>query len=327
MLGVIAANLDLNKISSMLKEKKIPFDGDFLISTYDGRVVVSPNVREALKNRIPQEWVEKINGTHGHFYDKKNSIVFYKIYSNPDWVAFTSVDKEKQEKYYESSYLLFYITSVISLLILGVLYFLYISYSKRLFGKFYLGLNGFDVSSSSFNFDSLESEISKHRTKLNIVKHETVTDSMTQLFNRKKLDDDISLLISERKEFCFAMIDLDDFKLINDSFGHLIGDDVLKFVAREGKRILGVENPLYRVGGEEIIVIFSDKDLQTCISLLNAWRLQVNERQWKEPSLKVSFSGGITIYEYGDYLTDLISRADKALYNAKKNGKNMIISS
>lgn len=326
MLGVIAADVDLNKISELFRDKIIPYHGQFLITTYDGRVVISPNSREIFRSEIPQEWIEKANKTSGYFYDKDNALVFYKYYSTPNWIAFTSVDEYNQNKYFERSYLLFYTVSTICILILFILFFLYSTYNKQLVGKIYLGANGIDVSSKELTLDGLEREVARQRTKLKLVQHEMVVDNLTQLFNRKKFEEDIAILLSEQSGFCLAMIDLDDFKLINDNFGHLIGDDVLKFVAREGKRILGEENPIYRIGGEEIIILFPKKDLQTSISLLNAWRLQVNERDWKESALKISFSGGITTWESGDYLNDLISRADQALYLAKKSGKNMIIS-
>ena len=123
------------------------------------------------------------------------------------------------------------------------------------------------------------------------------------------------------------MIDIDNFKTINDTWGHTVGDVVLKTIAEVGLRLRGLENiTLYRYGGEEIAVLFNGLSQEKAQSYLEKWRMTINTRNFRENNLKVSFSAGL-VRMGGASLPEVIARADKLLYQAKKTGKNKIIAS
>lgn len=324
ILGVIAADLDLKHLSNTLRDKLIPLNGTFIVTTSDGQVINAPNPNDILRKKVPQEWLDKATTPHGSFHDNEGNLVYYKLYSEPSWIAFTYADKASLKAYYNKSIYIFYLTVFVCLVILMTLLFLYITYNKQVVGKLYLDINGVDVNTQSFNMKNLSEEIAKHRIKYEQIQHDTFVDELTHLYNRKKLEEDYAVMVARGIPFNLAIIDLDHFKTINDTFGHLIGDDVLKFVAREGKRILGDENSIYRFGGEELIIIFPGKSINESLELLNKWRLSVCNKEWREPVLRTSFSGGLTAWQKGEHLDDTISKADHCLYKAKDAGRNCI---
>lgn len=326
ILAVVASDLNLKKLSDSLNNKIAPFGIKFFISSKNGYVINSSNSTEILEKEVPAEWINKAIKSNGSFYDVDGFFVFYKTYSDPDWIVFSYIDKYNLGVYFEQSFYIFYMASFICVVAFLIMFLLYNTYNKHLVGKLYLELYGADIHSQPLNLNSLGNEIVKQRVKFEQIKHDASVDELTHLYNRKKFEEDVLILMSKEQHFCLAVIDLDHFKSINDTFGHLVGDDVLRYVAREGTRLLGNDNLAYRFGGEEFIVLFPEKDLDTCFSLLNVWLLNVSEREWREPTLKVSFSGGLTMWHKGEDLDTLISRADEFLYKAKESGRGVIIS-
>lgn len=324
-LGVIASDLNLKKISDALKNKIVPLNGHFIVTTTNGLIINSLNQNEILTKKIPEEWLNKSINYHGRFHDSHGNIIFYKTYSNPNWKAFTYIEKENRDAYFNNSYCVFYISSMICLMIILTLIFLYNIYNKSIISKLYLDINGVDLASTSLDMSSLSNEIVKHREKYRQIQQDAFVDELTKLYNRKKLEETTAMLTSRGKPFYLAIIDLDNFKSINDQFGHIVGDGVLKFVAKVGMRTLGEDNPIYRFGGEEMVVILPEQDLDYCLACLEQWRLDVSLKEWREPGLKVSFSCGLTMWNKRELFEDAMSRVDQYLYRAKNSGKNTII--
>jgi diguanylate cyclase (GGDEF)-like protein len=131
--------------------------------------------------------------------------------------------------------------------------------------------------------------------------------------------------MNDHQPFAMALIDIDNFKSINDTWGHLSGDIVLRNVAREGIKIMqphGVS--VYRYGGEEFAVLFPAQQSEAARSLLESWRLRVAERAWREEGLSVTFSAGLGEW-HQEPQEQFIGSVDEALYKAKQLGKNRIL--
>ena len=154
---------------------------------------------------------------------------------------------------------------------------------------------------------------------------EAITDSLTGLLNRRGLDRELQKLSIQNEPFLIFYIDLDGFKMINDSLGHQVGDVILKAMAQRLLEIKDGKLFVCRYGGDEFILVSSAKNIVTQASTF-ADKLMSN---LNEPylfdgtqSLLVSVSIGITRYpEDGDDVSKLILRADAAMYSAKKKGK------
>lgn len=154
------------------------------------------------------------------------------------------------------------------------------------------------------------------------------TDPLTELPNRRKLMLHLTHLasISTRHgtPLSIMMIDIDHFKQINDSWGHLHGDDVLKQLAAKAKALLRCEDMVARMGGEEFMVVLPLTPLQQCYALANRLREAVSSHDFGMGSGYVTLSIGVAEFRCGEVLSNLIGRADQAMYNAKDSGRDCV---
>lgn len=152
-------------------------------------------------------------------------------------------------------------------------------------------------------------------------------DGLTALLNRRYMEKLLNQTETDGKKGFFMLLDLDNFKLVNDIFGHKVGDDVLVRFARVMEKQVGDENSVCRLGGDEFAVYFSGnykkKDITNIASRMIAGiEYEINELLLDSADLKVSVSIGIARKpEDGRGFTKLYSAADKALYFVKQNGK------
>ncbi|MEW6001404.1 MAG: diguanylate cyclase [Nitrospirota bacterium] len=162
----------------------------------------------------------------------------------------------------------------------------------------------------------------------------SVTDSLTGLFNRRYFEERLfeELQRSERHalSFSLAMIDIDDFKLFNDTEGHLAGDEVLKNIAKISKDSLRVIDVIARFGGEEFAVIMPQTEKDEAFLVAERIRKSIKERLpcfWKIfPKKNITISIGVATFPIdGKDRKELIRNADKALYRGKMEGKDKTV--
>ncbi|WGS64395.1 GGDEF domain-containing response regulator [Marinitoga aeolica] len=156
-------------------------------------------------------------------------------------------------------------------------------------------------------------------------------DGLTNLYNKKVITEKLSDLITsfKRKNFdlSIAMIDIDDFKQVNDNYGHLAGDKVLKIFSDILVSEMRENDFIGRYGGEEFLVIMPGTNCHEAKLALERALESIRNYNWKKLGIikPITFSGGICCNYIGKSLTEFINDADKALYLAKKLGKNRII--
>ncbi|MFD2446354.1 diguanylate cyclase domain-containing protein [Bacillus sp. CGMCC 1.16607] len=150
-----------------------------------------------------------------------------------------------------------------------------------------------------------------------------VTDHLTKLYSRNYLDDRINSSMEEDAHGTFILIDLDNFKVINDTFGHQVGDDVLIQVANIIENNIRASDVGARWGGEELAIYLPNVPLETGISIAE----RLVEKVSKQSQPQVTISCGVSYWKSESYDTaqSLFSRADKALYRAKGTGKNKVV--
>jgi len=154
-------------------------------------------------------------------------------------------------------------------------------------------------------------------------------DPMTNLYNRRYFHDVAENLLKiskrEQKPFSLLMIDIDRFKNINDTYGHLIGDQVIKLLAETFQQLIRASDIPIRFGGEEFIILLPNTDIEGALSI--AKKIQTYIKPKKD--LTISFTVSIGVVEYKPIIDTnidkLLHRADKALYEAKRSGRNKII--
>jgi diguanylate cyclase len=152
-------------------------------------------------------------------------------------------------------------------------------------------------------------------------------DSLTGLWNRRMSDEFLEQEIARSKRqgnrFSVAMIDIDHFKTMNDTFGHAGGDIVLKEISHEFGDIVRANDRVGRWGGEEFIVICSETGIEDAVVLFNRMRARIEGHAFSNGS-KVTASFGIAEYRRTDSPSSLAARADTALYRAKDLGRNRV---
>ncbi|MCX6062269.1 MAG: GGDEF domain-containing protein [Campylobacterales bacterium] len=155
----------------------------------------------------------------------------------------------------------------------------------------------------------------------------TTLDPLTKTFNRYALQNNLTELLTKHRqieELFILMIDIDNFKTINDLHGHIAGDKVLIFIAKLLKKTLRDGDKVYRFGGEEFVIILNRTDLEgaqlVSNRILNLCRQ--NKPVFHNEQITVTLSVGLTQTRNKDTMDDVIHRADTALYRAKNNGKD-----
>jgi len=154
-------------------------------------------------------------------------------------------------------------------------------------------------------------------------------DALTKVYNRHALSTYLDKVCSKKElpySFHMLILDIDDFKKINDTYGHVAGDKVLIFIANILRKTLREGDKVFRYGGEEFIIILNRIDDKLCLKITNRLLelIRKNKLIYKGENLNVTMSIGTTKYKQNDIPDTLIARADKALYTAKANGKNQI---
>ena len=128
----------------------------------------------------------------------------------------------------------------------------------------------------------------------------------------------------QNNQFCLAMIDIDNFKWINDRFGHIIGDEVLLLLSYLMKQSFRPRDLLFRFGGEEFVVIFAMYDKEHAFGVLERFREMIAHYRFPQINTVTVSIGATLLPQAGLHVTEVIGRADMALYHAKNNGKNQV---
>ncbi len=176
--------------------------------------------------------------------------------------------------------------------------------------------------------DALKNELEK-------TQQASLIDNLTKIYNRGAFDDFIRELVEKntvvKKPFSLLILDIDDFKKVNDIYGHLAGDSILLSFAQKCKKFVRSDDFLARYGGEEFVILLPGASLRNSLKkakqLCNdiaAVRYTVGENS-EEQYLSITTSIGVSTYKKGDTVKSVIKRADQALYMAKLSGKNKAV--
>lgn len=190
---------------------------------------------------------------------------------------------------------------------------------------------------SSLN-QTMSDELEKAQLKINTLTEELqearsalTTDPLTKVGNRQGFSEDIESVIeagaSKKLSLVLMMIDVDNFKFLNDEYGYVAGDKVLYFIAQTIKGMIRTGDKVYRYGGEEFAVVLNRCDVTQGQAIADKIRSKIEQSHllYSGKNVHVTISVGVTIHQEGDTLETLVGRADKALYCAKKSNKNCTV--
>lgn len=181
-----------------------------------------------------------------------------------------------------------------------------------------------EVETAQGKIHQLESELQHISEKI----HE---DHLTGVLNRRGLDcvfeREIARANRRQQSLCYALLDIDNFKKLNDTHGHKAGDEAIVFLIESIKAATRADDIVARYGGEEFVVLLPDTNLKAAVEIISRVRRNLTKRYFLHENnrLLITFSAGIA--ECGDHETQeaVFKRADEALYRAKKSGKNLIL--
>ena len=167
------------------------------------------------------------------------------------------------------------------------------------------------------------------RTLLRDAKDASNTDSLTKLYNRKILEEEIPTILQDTlesgRDASILLIDVDDFKRINDSFGHAVGDTALREFAVTLRATFRERDVAVRYGGDEFLLVMPGSALNHAVKGAERLRTKVAAACPLPDGTHVTLSIGAAQCRRGESLSDTISRADEALYEAKSQGKNRTV--
>ena len=184
--------------------------------------------------------------------------------------------------------------------------------------------------------ENLSSQVKTLRNELEQVKEDSLRDGLTGTYNRRAFDDHIQSLVERnllhRHDFAVLMLDIDDFKAVNDTYGHPVGDRVLLAMANTFGQMVRSDDFLARYGGEEFVILLPGASRRNAVKkakqickTIHKTRYTLDEDD-SQPPLALSVSVGVTAFEKGDTAPSVLERADQALYRAKQSGKNCVMS-
>jgi diguanylate cyclase (GGDEF)-like protein len=161
--------------------------------------------------------------------------------------------------------------------------------------------------------------------------HDTQRDELTGLLNRKTFDEKVLQIIATQRSrknggaggACLAVVDIDHFKSVNDRFGHLYGDEILLLFAQTMIETFRGADLLFRIGGEEFVIVLKDVDLERALFVLERFRKIIEDKSFPQVG-RITASIGVTSITSNDLPTSIIDRADQALYHAKSSGRNQV---
>jgi diguanylate cyclase (GGDEF)-like protein len=169
--------------------------------------------------------------------------------------------------------------------------------------------------------------VAVYHRRMNVM---ATTDKLTGVANRQAFDETLEQLVRSRRRnarpFSILLFDIDNFKRINDTLGHLRGDAVIRRVADSAVRVLRDTDMICRWGGEELIVLARNCPLADAARLAEALRAAIAAESILTPDdgTRVTISVGVTDHRPGDTVDAILSRVDQALYRAKRDGRNCV---
>lgn len=188
-----------------------------------------------------------------------------------------------------------------------------------------------------------ERQLAQHHRQLNVqlmeiqnlkeqLQQQAIRDPLTNLFNRRYLAEMLPFQLAraqrEEKPLSVVMLDIDRFKRLNDSYGHQVGDALLREVSRFLRRRVRKTDMLFRYGGEEFLLLLPNTDAVTAHTISEQWREEFAATEFHTDSgaLTMTVSAGIAAFpEHADCSERLVLLADQALYQAKAQGRNLVL--
>ncbi|MBG6058953.1 diguanylate cyclase (GGDEF)-like protein [Cryobacterium sp. MP_M5] len=192
-------------------------------------------------------------------------------------------------------------------------------------------INTLEVEQARHEAERSQLEAEVQRVRAEELDDQAHTDPLTRLPNRRALDRELPLLMDRARDLsqpaCAAMIDFDNFKLVNDEYGHAIGDVVLTAMAEMLRAVTRESDLAVRVGGEEFLLVFGNTELDQAVLACERLLTSVRDYTWDDVAvgLTCTVSAGLAALHPAERVSRWLERADVALYAAKHRGRDQVV--
>jgi len=343
--GVLTALLDLSVISKILSEYKIGGDGHFFILDKNNEVLIR-SVGDKDKFKYIADM--NLNDLSNHEFEKntpEGKVIYhiYKLKKLDATLVGCVLEKKLHAPLHKLKGIVFMIIFIVVIMI-SVMLFIFGKFFDKSLGRLSYIVNSISDGNYTKNIDKL-TEMIGEKSELKIIKeaikkmnYEIVkremelkyiseTDPLTKIYNRRAIISFIEIEIQRSKnfglEYTLIMFDLDKFKRLNDRFGHLFGDEVLREVCKKVSNNIKDTDKFGRYGGEEFLIILPDTGFTEGIAVADRLREKIEQMTW-EKDVVVTVSMGVIRNMKADTLDISLERVDNLLYKAKNNGRNRI---
>ncbi|MBY0340211.1 MAG: GGDEF domain-containing protein, partial [Rhodocyclaceae bacterium] len=178
-----------------------------------------------------------------------------------------------------------------------------------------------------------EHEVERLMTELSQASEMVRVDPLTGALNRKGMEEAMQREVARTRRqnapLSIALLDIDNFKQINDNLGHHAGDQALQHLANVTRETIRPQDTLVRFGGEEFIILLPDTGMEEAVKVMERVQRELTRRYFLSDNNKllITFSAGIGVLKTGEEPGEAIRRADQAMYLAKRAGKNRVMAS
>lgn len=335
-VGVLSLDTQLTPLASWLNDKHDethPLGAGYqILLNHDGLVLAHPDREQVFKPLAHPDWLARMQQQQGFFLDDASGMmVSYDRIPEQRWILLSVIPTAGLNQIIDNVSL-----NVLAMIALASILYLVLALRwSRYFRRMLQEISG--MIRASFNGDqrvperqmselsAIYAEMDAASKEVADVRLQANQDKLTGLYNRRFFDECLQKQSGSGAPFGVVMFDLDDFKRVNDTHGHQAGDVVLKRVSKLGMNLFHDWGWFCRYGGEELVLIFRlEMKMNEVASLLETFRLAVEQLEWREPDLSITISGGAAFSHSGLSAKELVELADKGVYQAKREGKNRI---
>jgi len=329
VIGIGAIDLTLENLSNMLDKINVGEGAEVFILDKNGEIIAHPQYSRVWTKLNNQNLIENIYKKDSGVFSVENGIYYaFNTIEKTGWKVVVKIPDKTLEGIIEPVR-----SEIMYLVVFAIILFLIIQHiiTNNIFYHFNnISYSLLNLKKGNYNLDmkgrktkeieDLYANFSDVIGKINSLNQETIIDPLTNLYNRRYLSRQLEDLKKNNEDYSILMLDIDDFKVANDKFGHNFGDFVLKKIGYMIYSNVRNEDTALRYGGEEFLVIFRGKDKEIIQKLSENIRGNIERTIWPK-DIKITVSGGLSFY---DNKEDLIKHADELLYKSKTEGKNKI---
>ncbi|QXM06184.1 sensor domain-containing diguanylate cyclase [Crassaminicella indica] len=335
VIGVLGMDTTLDNLSESVSKVDLGEDAYVMIVNKEGNIIAHKDKKQLWKTVENNQWYKVVKKEkQGVFYDKKKKcfVSFSRIDKNGWKIIGVIPDKHLEELLKPVGLYAGIIILVASLLffIVGNLIIRKLKRENKNICTIIEAIENKDLDIFEIDYyrkdeyGEIYKKLNNAIKMINRIKNDAIYDKLTGVYNRRYFDQALEEMIHKSENFTLMMVDVDDFKKINDTYGHQKGDFVLREIARTILKSIRGKDILARYGGEEFIIIFPELEAKDVYSITNRIREKIENINWKEKEMKITISAGVSTYN-GQTKEDLINEADELLYKAKSLGKNKVI--